>query len=110
MPTALRAAIASAAPSSSSTRSTEPTCPRSRMMVPSRSSRMPGRRLFVPLTSAPPQLLHVARSTHFRRGPEEGHKPGRDHLRVVVAPEPLEGGSSGSPELLLGLEEVDQDL
>ena len=43
MPARLNLAIASAAPSMNSTRSTEPTYPWSTMIVPSRSRRMPGR-------------------------------------------------------------------
>src|SRR5579862_7877439 len=43
MPVWLNLAIASGAPGMNSTRSTEPTCPWSTMIVPSRSSRRPGR-------------------------------------------------------------------
>src|ERR1035441_531452 len=43
MPTRLKPAIASGAPSMNSTRSTEPTYPWSTMIVPSRSRRIPGR-------------------------------------------------------------------
>src|SRR3954452_25548732 len=89
------------------------------MMVPSRSSRTPGRRMFGSLTSVPPQLLSPwkinSHPADARLCPpalrlQECHQPRRDHLHVVVAAKLAERGLPGAPELLLGLQEGNEDL
>ena len=77
MPARLNLAIASGDPSMNSTRSTEPTYPWSTMIVPSRSSRIPGRGHELRASGVPGRASDTPARVEFIESPRHGSSAGR---------------------------------